>query len=61
MKAKIGRPKSKNPRNRRLEIKLTDGELNRINNVAKETNQSRTDTILRGIDLVIQEMKKNNP
>lgn len=56
----IGRPKSENPRKKRLEIKLTEDELCKINDTSKKYCQSRTNTILHGIDLVIQELKKNN-
>lgn len=52
MKAKIGRPKSENPRNQRLELKLTKSELEKINNCSKKMERSRTDTILYGIELI---------
>lgn len=54
----MGRPKSKNPRDKRLEIKLTQEELDKINNCSLKYGKSRTDTILYGIDLVNDEIGK---
>lgn len=58
MQAKIGRPKSKNPRNKRLEIKLTEKELEKINKCSSILNKTRTDTILLGISKIEEEIKK---
>lgn len=58
MTAKIGRPKSENPRNRRLEIRLTEEEFNKINTCAKFLGKTRTDTILEGIKILEVELNK---
>ncbi|CAL7895358.1 hypothetical protein [Fusobacterium necrophorum] len=58
MQAKIGRPKSKNPRNKRLEIKLTEEELEKINKCSSILKKTRTDTILLGISKIEEEIKK---
>lgn len=49
MAAKMGRPKLSNPRNKRLEIRLTENELKLINDTSKLIGKTRTDTILDGI------------
>lgn len=49
MAAKMGRPKLSNPRNKRLEIRLTEKELKLINDTSKLIGKTRTDTILDGI------------
>ena len=58
MVAKIGRPKAENPRNKRLEIKLTEEELNKINNCSNLLGKTRTDTILEGIKKLEVELNK---
>lgn len=57
-KKKIGRPKTENPRNKRLEIRLTGDELERINNCSKLLGKTRTDTILEGINKLEIELNK---
>ena len=42
-KKKTGRPKTENPRNKRLEIRLTEDELQKINNCSKILGKTRTD------------------
>lgn len=58
MTAKIGRPKLTNPRDKRLEVRLTKEELDKIDKAAKLINKSRTNTILYGVDLIVKETKK---
>jgi len=52
-----GRPKAQIPRNKRLDLRLTDFEFKKIEKIAKEKNLTKTDAILQGIDLLI----KNKP
>lgn len=47
-----GRPKLENPRTERLGLRLTENELKKIERVAKQKNLSKTDAILKGIDLL---------
>ncbi len=53
----MGRPKSDNPRDKKLNIRLTQTELDIIESCAKQMQKSRTDTIMYGINL-IKEQKK---
>lgn len=55
--AKIGRPKSSNPRNRGLNLRLTEAELKEIAECAKKNKKSRTDTIIEGVRLLSKTIK----
>ena len=57
-KKKIGRPKTENPRNKRLEIRLTEEELEKINYCSKVLGKTKTDTILEGIKKLEVELNK---
>lgn len=50
--AERGRPKVENPRNRRLSIRLTEGEYKEIDDKAKEMGLAKTDLVLKGIRLL---------
>ena len=52
-----GRPKAEIPRQKRLDLRLTDFEFKKIARVAKEKNLTKTQAILQGIDL----LEKNKP
>lgn len=49
MKAKIGRPKSDNARNKSLNLRLRQEELDWIQECSEELNLTRTDTIIESI------------
>ena len=55
MTAKIGRPKSENPKNRRVSIKLTESEFQNLEEVANKKQLSKTQAKLKGIDLLKSE------
>lgn len=55
MTAKVGRPKSDNPKNRRVSIKLTESEFQNLEEVANQKQLSKTQAILKGIDLLKSE------
>jgi len=55
---KMGRPKSDNPRNKRLEIKLTESEDLELKKLSENLKTTRTAIILKGIDLVKKELDK---
>ena len=55
MVAKVGRPKSENPKNRRVSIKLTESEFQNLEEVANKKQLSKTQAILKGIDLLKSE------
>lgn len=49
MKAKIGRPKSDNTRNKSLNLRLRQEELDLIRECSEKLNLTRTDTIIESI------------
>lgn len=53
-----GRPKVENPKNIRLEIRLTKKQSNVLEYCAKELNKSKTDVINLGIQKVKEELEK---
>lgn len=59
MSPRTGRPpKSDAPRSKSLNVRLTDSELQRIENCADKLNMSRTDTLMHGIELIEKGIKK---
>jgi hypothetical protein fuD12_10922 len=57
--ARTGRPKSENPQNVRLEIRLTQDEAERLQRCADALGTTRTDVLKRGIKLIEDEIKAN--
>lgn len=51
-----GRPKSKNPKNKQLKIKMTEKDFQDLDNLAKEKNMTKTNIVMRGIELVKSEL-----
>lgn len=58
MSPRTGRPLKENPRKVNLNIRLTEKEARDIQECAEKLNLSRTDTIMRGIELVKAEINK---
>ncbi len=59
MSARMGRPlKTEYPRTKKLTIRLSDHELERIGKCADILSKTRTDTIMLGIDLLEKDIKK---
>lgn len=56
--ANVGRPKSDNPKNRRITIKVTEAEFNKVDQVATSKGLSKSEAILKGIDLLDAEKQK---
>lgn len=50
--ANVGRPKSENPKNRRITIKVTEAEFKKVERVATKKGLSKSEAILKGIDLL---------
>ena len=48
----MGRPKNEIPRNESLHLRLSKPELEKISRISKLKNLSKTDAILKGIDLL---------
>lgn len=51
-------PKAGISRNKKLNVRLTDDELLRIEKCAEALDRSRTDTLMYGIHLIEAEIKK---
>lgn len=54
---KLGRPTT-NPRNKSLQMRLAENELDKIQRCADLLNVSRTDAVMRGIDLLLDDLEK---
>lgn len=52
MSPRTGRPKSDNPKNVRLEIRLTQEQAQSLDECAKILETNRTDVINKGIELL---------
>ena len=59
MQPKMGRPlKTEIPRNKKLNLRLSETELQKIAQCAKLLNKNRTDTLMYGISLIEKELNK---
>lgn len=59
MSPRTGRPpKSDSPRNKSLNVRLTEAELKRIEKCSEKLGVSRTDAIMHGIELIEKGEKK---
>ena len=55
---KIGRPKSNNPRNIRLEITLNKDENEKLKRMSETLKLSKTSTVVKGLELLEKELDK---
>ncbi|MFR8171205.1 MAG: CopG family transcriptional regulator [Marvinbryantia sp.] len=53
-----GRPKIENPKNIRLEIRLTEQEHELLNECAERLSSTKTEVINKGIQMVKEELDK---
>ncbi|ERL16456.1 TPA: hypothetical protein VIN91_001608 [Streptococcus pyogenes] len=51
----VGRPRIENPKNKQLKIKMTEQEFDDLNILAKKKNMTKTEIVMRGIELVKSE------
>lgn len=58
MSPRTGRPPKANPRSINLNIRLTEQEARDIQECAEKLNLSRTDVIMKGVQLVKSEIEK---
>lgn len=58
--AKMGRPKSENPMNNRINIRFDDDVFKKLGYVAKEMKLSRTKAIRQLINNEYEKLRKNN-
>ena len=54
----MGRPKAEIPRCKTLNLRLTNFEYEKISRIAQKKNLTKTDAILRGIDLLERDKPK---
>ncbi len=55
-----GRPKSENPKNVRLEIRLTKTESQLLEECSRELETTKTDVIVKGIEIIHQRLGQVN-
>ena len=48
----MGRPKAEIPRNKIVNFRVTENAYEKISRIAKKKNLTKTDALLRGIDLL---------
>lgn len=58
MSPRIGRPKSGNPKTRQFRMRLTEEEFSNLEEVAEQKNMTKTEVVMRGIELVKSEKTK---
>ncbi|HEM4130273.1 TPA: hypothetical protein ACHU7H_001017 [Streptococcus suis] len=56
--AERGRPKSDNPKSRRITVKVTESEFSRVEEVATKKGLTKSEAMLRGIELLDAEKQK---
>ena len=52
---KIGRPKSENPKSRKVTVKMTADEFQKLERVAEQKQLTKSEAVLKGIDLLASE------
>lgn len=58
MSPKTGRPHSDNPRQMRVEVKMTSDELEKLDFCCKYAGKSRSELIRDGIGLIYEKLSK---
>ena len=58
MSPRTGRPKSENPREKQLGVRFDKNELEKLDAVAEYYNETRVDSIRRGIEKLYSDIKK---
>ena len=58
MSPQMGRPKSENPRKKQLGVRFDDEELRKLDEVAEHYNETRVESIRRGVEKLYSEIKK---
>ena len=54
----MGRPKAEIPRSKAITVRLTDFEFQKIEKISKKLGISKTEAVIRGIDLLINHKPK---
>lgn len=58
MSTKMGRPLSDNPKGKRIGVRLDENTLSTLERCCEELNQSKSDVIRAGINLVAEKIIK---
>lgn len=58
MVAKVGRPKSGNPRRNNTRLRMTDEEVAMLEYCAEKTGKTKTEILMLGLEKVYNEIKK---
>lgn len=59
MSNKMGRPLSDNPMGKRIGVRLDNSTLNTLDNCCEKLNQSKSEVIRTGINLVAETLSKS--
>lgn len=59
MSAKMGRPLSDNPMGKRIGVRLDENTLQTLDKCCKNLNQSKSEIIRTGINLVAEKLSKS--
>lgn len=59
MSTKMGRPLSDNPMGKRIGVRLDDNTLNTLDKCCEKLNQSKSEVIRTGINLVAEKLSKS--
>lgn len=58
MSPRTGRPKSENPRGKQLGVRFDKEELEKLDAVAEHYNETRVESIRRGVEKLYSELNK---
>lgn len=58
MSPRTGRPKSENPKSKQLGVRFNEEELKKLDAVSKHYNETRVESIRRGVGKLYSEIKK---
>lgn len=58
MTPKMGRPPTENPRNKSLQLRLTQDELDKIQRCADLLNENRTNALVKSVDFMLEYLEK---
>lgn len=54
-KVKMGRP-TENPRNKRLSLRISESEMNKIEECSEKLKETKIETVLKAIELLRKEL-----
>lgn len=57
MSPKLGRPYSENPRQMRVETKMTSSELEKLDFCCRATGKTRSEIVREGVDVLYEKLR----